>query len=430
LSPPYRPSPARPLPPPVPRRLAAPLPVRLRPDAASVQSCSASVVSHHPGGFLRACGAGLLHPAADGGSPRFARMDPPVFTRRTGTRGPRDAFRTPRRTPLVCSRTVSPRPLPSCLSRQISRHRAPERSLEHGYRRGRIRSVPANRGFRIPLADPSRLPTLRSAVGPGRAPRGPAHPRTRGCGVDAHPRIPSLESRMRRHAGAPAPIGCPTCAGVLCVATWAASMRRNECAVLVPGELSRRRWVELAILACARYRQSPADTAIAVDERSRHQANLGTGHGMRTSRQQRVNRSVEVLWWSGKPHHVHISFATPGLCCDPTGRAGRTKNAATGFGTGDSAQARSRDRFGPDGLGAFGSERASLHVPAFGSERTSASGAPASRWEMSRIRQAGCVPLAGSPSAAPSREARCRVSPFAPSLAGDRLQGLSPPTSP
>jgi hypothetical protein len=130
-----------------------------------------------------------------------------------GPRGPRDAFRTPRRTPLVCSRTVSPRPLPSCLSRQISRHRAPERALEHGYRRGRTRSRPGEPGRSDAARGSEPSFDLAVGVGPGRAPRGPARPRTRGCGVDAHPRIPLLESRMRQHAGAPAPIGCPTCTG-------------------------------------------------------------------------------------------------------------------------------------------------------------------------------------------------------------------------
>jgi hypothetical protein len=430
LSPPYRPSPARPLPLPVPLPLAVPLPVPLRPDAASVQSCSASVVSHHPGGFLRACGAGLLHPAADGGSPRFARMDPPVFTRRTGTRGPRDAFRTPRRTPLVCSRTVSPRPLPSCLSRQISRHRAPERSLEHGYRRGRIRSVPANRGFRIPLADPSRLPTLRSAVGPGRAPRGPAHPRTRGCGVDAHPRIPSLESRMRQHAGAPAPIGCPTCAGS---SAWPRGLRQCGARVRRAGP---GRTESPSLGSVTRSWLAPGTDSHLPTPRSRPTNGPGPpgepGHGTRDANipsatseplcggalvERQAAPRPHLLRDAGFVLRSHRTSRQDEKCSD------RIRNR------GPRASAVSRP-VRPDGLGAFVSDRASLRAPAFGSERTSASGAPASHWEMSRIRQAGCVPLAGSPSAAPSREARCRVSPFAPSLAGDRLQGLSPPTSP
>jgi hypothetical protein len=160
-----------------------------------------------------------------------------------GPRGPRDAFRTPRRTPLVCSRTVSPRPLPSCLSRQISRHRAPERALEHGYRRGRIRSRPGEPGRSVCRS------RVRSAARPcGRRRSGasasgscaPPHPRVR-CGrASADPIAGIPDAAARRCAGADR---LPDLHWVLCVATWAASMRRNECAVLVPGELNRRRWV-------------------------------------------------------------------------------------------------------------------------------------------------------------------------------------------
>jgi hypothetical protein len=53
-----------------PRRASTPglgLLLRLRPGAASPGSRSALVVSHDFGGFLRACGAGLLRPAADHG---------------------------------------------------------------------------------------------------------------------------------------------------------------------------------------------------------------------------------------------------------------------------------------------------------------------------------------------------------------------------
>jgi hypothetical protein len=42
---------------------------------------------------------------------------PPVWSE---SQIPRNAFHTPRRIPLVCSRTVSPRPLPSCRYRSLT----------------------------------------------------------------------------------------------------------------------------------------------------------------------------------------------------------------------------------------------------------------------------------------------------------------------
>jgi hypothetical protein len=87
----------------------------IRPPRPS--ACSALVVSHHLDGFLRERAMSLLHLIA---SLRFAAFPPPGDPNRCRNsdsgriRGiPRNAFHTPRRIPLVCSRTVSPRPLPS-----------------------------------------------------------------------------------------------------------------------------------------------------------------------------------------------------------------------------------------------------------------------------------------------------------------------------
>jgi hypothetical protein len=63
--------------------------------------CSAFVVSHHPDGLLRASAAGLLHPAAGGGSPRFTRGRPAG----TCPTDPRPVF--------LATRIVPPEELPS-----------------------------------------------------------------------------------------------------------------------------------------------------------------------------------------------------------------------------------------------------------------------------------------------------------------------------
>jgi hypothetical protein len=61
--------------------------------------------------------AGLLHPAADPGVRRVSLRPPrPTVAGVPERRLSRDAVRTPRRIPLACSRTVSPRPLPPCRS--------------------------------------------------------------------------------------------------------------------------------------------------------------------------------------------------------------------------------------------------------------------------------------------------------------------------
>jgi hypothetical protein len=214
LPPPRRPARARPLPLPVHD------PSRARGRSASaghrhVRSCSACVVSHHPGGLLQACRAGLLHPAAGGGSSRFSRRDPPVITRRIVLRVPRDAFRTPRRTPLVCSRTVSPRPLPSCLSRQILVIVLESVRSEHRVRRGRgVRLGEPSRIFRSPacawnLAAPDVAARLATPARPrteARCGRTPREPRFRDPGCDDTPVLSRqpvarpLGSPLRGHA--------------------------------------------------------------------------------------------------------------------------------------------------------------------------------------------------------------------------------------
>jgi hypothetical protein len=61
--------------------------------------------------------AGLLHPAADPGVRRVSLRPPRLTVAGVPERRlSRDAFHTPRRIPLACSRTVSPRPLPPCRS--------------------------------------------------------------------------------------------------------------------------------------------------------------------------------------------------------------------------------------------------------------------------------------------------------------------------
>jgi len=82
----------------------------------TVESRSAFVVSHHHDGFLRTRVTGLLHPATGQGFAAFRASQPQCNPKATlDTVGsPREAFHTLRRVPLVCSRTASLRPLPSC----------------------------------------------------------------------------------------------------------------------------------------------------------------------------------------------------------------------------------------------------------------------------------------------------------------------------
>ena len=86
--------------------------VTIAPSAPGIpcqESCSDLVVSHHLVGLLRLRIAGLLHPAANRG---VRRVSGSCLLLPGCTSLPR-AVPTPRRIPLVHSRTVSPRPLPS-----------------------------------------------------------------------------------------------------------------------------------------------------------------------------------------------------------------------------------------------------------------------------------------------------------------------------
>jgi len=90
------------------------------------RSRSASVVSRHLDGLLRASVAGLLRPATGLGFAAFPRWCPlPV-----GRRLPRIPATRPtlRRIPLVSSRTASPRPLPSCPCRPFGSARPASRA--------------------------------------------------------------------------------------------------------------------------------------------------------------------------------------------------------------------------------------------------------------------------------------------------------------
>jgi hypothetical protein len=90
---------------------------RHRPRVSRPSTRSALVVLHHLDGFLRNGACGLVASRyRSWGSWRFAHPWPPrgrSLRRSTGSVS-RDAVHTPRRIPLVDSRTVSPRPLPSC----------------------------------------------------------------------------------------------------------------------------------------------------------------------------------------------------------------------------------------------------------------------------------------------------------------------------
>jgi hypothetical protein len=116
-SPPFQTA-ARPLPA-APCSLRNPLPPSGRRHYPS-DSCSVLVVSHHLDGFLRAAGAGLLHPAAGHEVHRVwrHRSRRPVLPRETvsslASAFPRDAGHTLRRVLSASSRTASLRPLPSC----------------------------------------------------------------------------------------------------------------------------------------------------------------------------------------------------------------------------------------------------------------------------------------------------------------------------
>lgn len=107
---------------------------RFRMPGANQTSCSASVVSLHRDGLLCAPAPGLLQPGTGHGVhcvSAFPEPERETSLDRPGPVGrlPRNAVHTPRRIPLVNSRTASLRPLPSC-GYHLFRLRFPARSEE------------------------------------------------------------------------------------------------------------------------------------------------------------------------------------------------------------------------------------------------------------------------------------------------------------
>jgi hypothetical protein len=228
LSPPYRPSPARPLPPPVPRRLAAPLPVRLRPDAASVQSCSASVVSHHRGGLLRSVRRRFVAPCCRWRFAAFRTDQSAGFYSADGHPwSPRRVSYPPKNSPRLQPYRVatalaflpfSPDLSSSC-SGAFARARVPSRT--HPIRPGEPGLPDTARGSE-PATD---LAVGRRSGASASRSCAPPHPRVR-CGrTSADPIAGIPDAATRRCTGADR---LPDLRWVLCVATWAASMRRTS----------------------------------------------------------------------------------------------------------------------------------------------------------------------------------------------------------
>jgi len=145
------------------RKLPDDVAAAIRPAVATQPTRSALVVSHHFGSFLRAKASSLLHPEAGRGSLRFQVSRPSMADRSRRPVGlgslSRNAFHTPRRIPLVCSRTASPRPLPSCRS---AGHRPPE----HRSARTDPYTAPTSRrckGSPLPKRWVCRLPRRRGS---------------------------------------------------------------------------------------------------------------------------------------------------------------------------------------------------------------------------------------------------------------------------
>ena len=132
-----------------------PLPGAEAPFGSTVppaESRSAFVVSHHHDGFLRTRVTGLLHPATGQGFAAFRASQlqrcPKATLDTVGS--PREAFHTLRRVPLVCSRTASLRPLPSCRYRPppgtpTSRSREANRPSPTEAESGRLCALPPKR---------------------------------------------------------------------------------------------------------------------------------------------------------------------------------------------------------------------------------------------------------------------------------------------
>jgi hypothetical protein len=142
------------------------------------------------------------------GSPRFLRRDASPVRRRACTPRAFPAMRlhTPRRIPLVGSRTASPRPLPSCRLRSshssprpprsepsTSHHRGdePRRCAPDGNRQP-VPTMGNPTGVFIPLVDPARLDPPRVRL----RRRGHRSSPTREPGMTRSP--PSLAPRTRR----------------------------------------------------------------------------------------------------------------------------------------------------------------------------------------------------------------------------------------
>jgi len=94
--------------------------------------------------------SGLLRPEAERGSLRFSEPPPrgrPKPTHVDEMSVPRNAVHTPRRIPLVSSRTTSPWPLPSCRSCGAFPNRTPKRPVRHHtFPAGRIPKSPRTTG--------------------------------------------------------------------------------------------------------------------------------------------------------------------------------------------------------------------------------------------------------------------------------------------
>lgn len=115
----------------------------LRLPSANRTACSAFVVSLHRDGLLRTPAPGLLQPGTGHGVHCVSAFREPRTRTNPGHWLPRKASPqcgdTPRRIPLVCSRTASLRPLPSC-----------------GYRLFRVSVFPAPQAARRMTPSPAR----------------------------------------------------------------------------------------------------------------------------------------------------------------------------------------------------------------------------------------------------------------------------------
>jgi hypothetical protein len=145
----------------------------LRMPGANRASRSASVVSLHRDGLLCAPAPGLLQPGTGHGvhcvsafpePERETSLDRPGPVRRL----PRNAVRTPRRIPLVNSRTASLRPLPSC-GYHLFRLRFPARSEEQALSNPPPPPAEANRRLHSPAEAEVRVVSHHGTAVPSTA---------------------------------------------------------------------------------------------------------------------------------------------------------------------------------------------------------------------------------------------------------------------